>query len=157
MIFITLYANSDVKMDNEIQWFLAAIPSLPRIMQDTTGLVQPISITEVEAAIQALWNGKSLGSDGLTSKFFKHFEQELSVILCDVFNAVLQTGLLSDSQKLAVIILLFKKGNAHHLGNYRPISLSNADYKILAYILTARITPILPDRGLSFLAIRWHT
>ena len=31
------------------------------------------------------------------------------------------------------------------LGNYRPISLTNADYKILVYILTARLEPHLTD------------
>ncbi len=140
-----LYRNSNTKSDEEILNFLNKIPSLPRILQDTTSMVQPFSVSEVESAIKALCPGKSPGSDGLTSEFYKHFEQELSGILCDVFNALLDHGSLSDSQKLAIIILLFKKGSTFQLGNYRPISLTNADYKILAYILTMRLTPMLLD------------
>ncbi len=34
---------------------------------------------------------------------------------------------------------MFKKGDKQEASNYRPISLTNVDYKILAYVLTARI------------------
>ena len=40
---------------------------------------------------------------------------------------------------------MFKKGDSCQVGNYRPISLTGCDYKILAYILTARLSTHLPD------------
>ncbi len=67
---------------SQVEQFLQQIPSLPKILQDTSNLT---------------------------------------------------------TQQLAIIILLFKKGNTKLLGNYCPISLTNSDYKILAYILTSRI------------------
>ena len=60
-----------------------------------------------------------------------------------LLNKALETGTLSDTQKLAIIILLYKKGDALKTGNYWPISLMNLDYKILVYILMARLETCL--------------
>lgn len=46
---------------------------------------------------------------------------------------------------MAIIILLFKKGDSRLVENYHPISLTNTDYKILAYILTLGLEPHLTD------------
>ncbi len=99
---------------------------------------------EVENAITRLHLNKIPGYDGLTAEFYQHFQQEISAIVCDVFNHIFEDDLLSDTQKIAIIVLLFKKGDRHLLGNYRPISLTNADYKILAYILTGCLEEHLP-------------
>ncbi len=62
------------------------------------------------------------------------------MILTKVFDQVWHNKSLSPSQKVTIIILLYKKGDAKLLANYRPISLTNADYKILAYVLTVWLT-----------------
>ncbi len=62
-----------------------------------------------------------------------------------VFNHAFEKKELLISQCLAIIVLLFKKGNKQLLGNYRPILLTNTDYKILTYVLTGRLTTHLPD------------
>ncbi len=41
---------------------------------------------------------------------------------------------------MAIIVLLYKKGDLQLLGNYHPISLTNADYKILIYILSNHLS-----------------
>ena len=43
-----------------------------------------------------------------------------------------------------MVKLLFKKGDHRELKNWRPVSLLNADYKILSKILTNRIANVLP-------------
>lgn len=47
------------------------------------------------------------------------------------------------SQRLFLITLLFKKGDPQTLNNYRPISLTNNDYKIIAFIFDNRLQNIL--------------
>ncbi len=140
-----LYRTQSIKSCQQIQDFLKGIGSIPHIKQDTSGLVGPITEKEVLTAISCLRPGKPPGSDGLTSEFYKHFAEQVSCILAKVFNTCFENGSLTPSQCLVIIILLFKKGDSMLLGNYRPISLINSDYKILAYILTARLEEHLSD------------
>ncbi len=83
--------------------------------------------------------------DGLTVDFYTYFADTLSDILAAVFNKIFAEKQLTFSQRMAIIILLFKKGNHQLVENYRPISLTNTDYKILAYILTMRLETHLVD------------
>ena len=39
--------------------------------------------------------------------------------------------------------LTYKKGERENIANYRPISLINTDYKILAFIMSKRIQKVL--------------
>ena len=43
----------------------------------------------------------------------------------------------------ARIVLIFKKGDSGNFSNYRPISLTNSLYKILAALIKHRMEPIL--------------
>ena len=54
-------------------------------------------------------------------------------------------GKLSYSQYLAIITLLYKKGEREKITNWRPISLNNTDVKILTKILANRVKMVLPD------------
>ncbi len=134
-----LYSNWDCVSDTEIKEFLNSIPSLPKVLEGTDDLISVISSDEVEAAIKQLWTGKAPGSNGLTADFYKHFLVELAPILAKVFNDIFENKKLSAAQCLAIIILLFKKGDKQLLNNYRLISLTNTDYKVLAYILSNRL------------------
>lgn len=55
----------------------------------------------------------------------------------------LYKGELSYSQRLSVILLIHKKGDKDILKNYRPISLTNTDYKIIKFVLEKRLQNIL--------------
>ena len=134
-----LYSNWDCVTDMEIKDFLNSIPSLPKVLENTDELTSVVSSDEVEAAIKQLQTGKAPGSNGLTADFYKHFLVELAPILAKVFNDIFENNKLLASQCLAIIILLFKKGNKQLLNNYRLISLTNTDYKVLAYILSNRL------------------
>ena len=41
--------------------------------------------------------------------------------------------------------LIFKKGDDDDISNYRPISLTNVDYRILAFTLAERIQLVISD------------
>ncbi len=138
--YSSLYAKQDLKTDQEIVAFLDNLTDLPIVIGDTSLMTAEITVSEIEQAIKQLKTGKAPGCDGLTASFYKHFVEHLAPMLCEVFNYAYKNKTLSISQYLVIIILLFKRGDQLSLNNYRPISLTNADYKILAYVLTAHLS-----------------
>ncbi len=113
-------------------------------LNNADSLNGPITYKEIEEAISKLNIGKSPGSDGLTAAFYRNFAELLSPILEEVFKEIFQNQHLSFTQCLAIIALIFKKGEIWLVPNYRPISLTNNDYKILVYVLTSRLVEHLP-------------
>ena len=56
-----------------------------------------------------------------------------------LFNLSLTTGVVPDALKIAKVIPVYKKGDRHLVGNYRPISLLNLFDKILKRIMYVRL------------------
>ena len=67
----------------------------------------------------------------------------MSVYVINAINESYETGILPPSFRKIIISLLFKKGSRDLLKNYRPISLSNTDYKILGFILAERMQKVV--------------
>ncbi len=130
--YAELYKEQNKHSPDDIESFLSAL-DLPQMTVET--VVGPITEEEVQVAIMKLKPGKAPGSDGLIVGFYQKFASILVPLLTKVFNKAFEIGHLSPSQCLAIIVLLFKKGLCTLPTNYRPISLTNLDYKILAYIL----------------------
>ena len=60
-----------------------------------------------------------------------------------MINDTFLLGYLPDSLKTAVVTLLYKQDKKGNLKNYRPISLTNYNYKIIAFVLTARLQKVI--------------
>ena len=88
-------------------------------------------------------NNKSPGSDGLSVEFYKTFSPQIKNDLIDSLNLAYDNGTLSTTQKRSILSLLFKKNDKHLLKNWRPISLLNTDYKILAHVLANRLKTVI--------------
>ena len=88
---------------------------------------------------------KSPGMDGITIEFYQAFWPLLGNLLVDVFNESYELGKLPDSQRKSVMSLIFKRGDEDDISNYRSISLTNTDYRILAFTLAERMQKILGD------------
>ncbi len=101
-------------------------------------------ITEVEVkyTIDALKSGKSPGSDGLIPEFYKCFWNDIKKPFMDMIQETYEKGELPYTMRLTILALLYKKNDAMLLKNYRPISLTNYDYKILAFVLANRVQNI---------------
>jgi hypothetical protein len=88
--------------------------------------------------------GKATELDGLTHEFYKQFWKELSPLLLQVVNSSLQDEQLPTSMLNGIITLIPKKGDLTQLANWRPITLLNTDYKLIARCLAKRLTTVLP-------------
>ena len=99
----------------------------------------------IEALTAAMSKNKSPGSDGLTTQFYCTFYDSLRNILPKIFNAAYDEGVFSRSMKSGVISSIFKKkGDRRCIRNYRPISLLQVDYTILARVMANRLKQVLP-------------
>ena len=68
---------------------------------------------------------------------------DIKHLLIDSLNEGYHKGELSTTQKRGMISLLYKKNDKSLLNKWRPISLLNTDYKILAHILANRLKGVI--------------
>ena len=106
-----------------------------------------ISEEEAGFALSRMKNGTSPGRDGLTIEFYKFFWGKIKRILTKSFNESYDMGELSHTQREGVIILLHKGKDMERdsLGNWRPITLLNTDYKIMAKVMSLRLSSVIGD------------
>ena len=104
-----------------------------------------LSIVEVLNAINSQKNNKSPGNDGITTKFYKHFSNEMVPILLEVYNSWKQIGIIGIPSRTGIISVIYKKGDKKDMANYRPISLLNLDHKSFTTILKNRMQTTLDD------------
>ena len=87
---------------------------------------------------------KAPGLDGFTVAFFKFFWNDIKD---DYFNSIvasLNKGKMNISQHRGVITLLPKRNKpTQFVHNWRPITLLNVDYKIIAKAIASRMKPLL--------------
>ncbi len=89
--------------------------------------------------------GKSPGSDGLPVEFYLAFSSLLIPLLQKLFIEFFALGYLSQTTMYrGIISMLYKgKGSRQDRSNWRPLTMLNVDYKILAKILTIRANSVM--------------
>lgn len=81
--------SSSLSASEESKASYSAGTALPTLIEDDiTELEEPIYMDEVANAIAATPAGKSPGSDGFTSKFYKNFAPLHTPFLTRVFNSI---------------------------------------------------------------------
>ncbi|GAA6018488.1 hypothetical protein JCM11491_007015, partial [Sporobolomyces phaffii] len=148
-------AETESSRRHFLQPVLASSPrSDPRFARrwDSAAAAQldlPISAHEVSHAIETAPSSSSPGLLGLPYEFYKQNSKLLAQELADAFNASWERGFLQPSQTEARVRLLFKSSKANadstSLSHYRPISLRETDYRLLARILVKRLNPLLEN------------
>ena len=139
--FSTLFSADE--LDLKVQEDLLENLSVRLPSSSSASCDGPITLEEARKALEGAAIGRSPGSDGLSAEFYLAFWKVLGEDLIEVFNASFSSGHLPPSLRRALITLLFKKGDRLDPKNWRPISLLNSDYKILARILAGRLPKFL--------------
>ena len=105
-----------------------------------------ITIDECIEALKTMPNNKTPGTDGFPPEFYKHFIQDIGQFLIGSFQYSFDNGILSMDQRRGIINLIPKKDkDPLYLNNWRPISILNTDYKIIAKCLALRLKKVLPE------------
>ena len=99
-----------------------------------------LSVEGVEKLLAGLNPSKAAGPDGITLRVLRELHKEVAPILTAIYRSSLQTGVVPDDWKEALVAPVFKKGEQYDPINYRPISLTSIPYKILEHITSACAT-----------------
>ena len=89
---------------------------------------------------------KSPGQVGFTAELFKFSLKDIGIYLLRSLNSAYACGNFSHDHNLGIITLLPKSNKPRYVfNNWRPISLLNAQYKILSHCISNRIKPLLGE------------
>ena len=109
-------------------------------------LLAPFSETELLTALKALPRHSCPGRDGLSPIFFLEHWDLLKEGLLLAFQEIMDSGFMPESLSEGMIFLIPKEGgNRDELRHWRPITILNSAYKILAKALSLRLQPMLEN------------
>ena len=106
-------------------------------------LTKPITMEEVTEAVTQLPAGKTPGTDTIPAEFYQSLWEDIDG---DVFSFVVESieqAHIAAELNVSKIALLPKSEDRNRVQNFRPISLLNTPYKIIAKFLANRMKPLL--------------
>jgi hypothetical protein len=103
----------------------------------------PITMDELQHAIQKGKPQKAPGCDGISHDFYKATWEMNKDDMLTIINQMYKDGQIADTQKRGMLICIPKIPNSQRPDDYRPLTLLNADYKLLTRILATRLRPWL--------------
>ncbi|XP_028555324.1 uncharacterized protein LOC110094857 [Dendrobium catenatum] len=96
---------------------------------------------------KVVFSGKSdaaPGPDGYSFEFYKKTWHVIGSIFCRAVKWFFSNAYLLRATKATAIALIPKNTHASHISDYRPISLCNVFYKVVAKLLANRLKEVLP-------------
>eukprot|EP00253_Pinus_taeda_P016622 PITA_16622 len=111
-------------------------------------LACPVTKEEVEAAMKCMGKDKSPGPDGWTIELFLHFFDQIGAEITEVVEESRLKGEIYKPFNSTFIAMIPKQDDPESFEDFRPISLCNCIYKIIAKVIAIRLVPIL-SRNIS--------
>lgn len=106
-----------------------------------------VTAAEVAAALRRLPPGTAPGPDGIPVDAYRKHAPALAPILARVYSSIGAAAARGEAAPrdflLGAISFFYKKGPPSDPSNYRPITLLNADYRVLTRALATRLGPVL--------------
>jgi hypothetical protein len=103
-----------------------------------------VTAAEVRRALRHSKPGTCPGFDGIPVELYRKAGQPMLQLLARVFSAMAVTGTTPSNFLDGVVSSIFKDGDPTLPSNYRPITLLNTDYRILAKVLANRCLQHIP-------------
>lgn len=108
-------------------------------------LDSPISQHKLHQALLQMAKSRSPVPDGITTEFFCKFWDLIGTEFIEMIQQSISTGRFPLCMTSGIIALIFKAGDRADLSNWRPITLVDVSYKILAKALQIRLQSLLKD------------
>ena len=101
-----------------------------------------LSIEDLEHVVFSMAHNKSPGIDGLSIEFYQTLWEHIKEDLYYVYLEAIKEGSLGPEINRGLIKLFPKGKNIDLISGWRPITLLNTSYKIIAKALATRIKPV---------------
>ena len=111
--------------------------------EENADLIKPVTNKEIYYAVFQMDPHKAPGSDGFGASFYQDHWAVIRGLLCTAIKDFFHSGKLLKEVNHTLLTLIPKVVNPETTAHYRPISLCNKVYKILAKNLVSRMRPIL--------------
>ena len=109
------------------------------------------SINDVKKYISSLDNNSSAGVSNIPVKVIKFCKDELSPYLTDLFNCCINSGVIPDEWKMAIVTPLYKnKGDIESSDSYRGISVLPPIAKVFEKLLAFQVTNYFESNNLFY-------
>ena len=104
-----LYESKSTSL-SELDEYFKSLPVECKLDEDAKSRCEgPVTYNECERALSMMKSNKCPGLDSITTEFYKTFWPILGNLLVQVFNESHESETLSESQRKAVMSLIFKK------------------------------------------------
>jgi len=135
-----LYAKQQTAQEED-KAFYVNCPKLPE--KEKKYMDESLNLTDLQAAM-ATCKESMPGPDGFPYIVYKKFWKQTVQIILDAWNCSILTSNLAPSHIESVIKLLPKDGkDQRDIKNWRPITLSNCDSKIITKDISIKISKVL--------------
>eukprot|EP00253_Pinus_taeda_P024453 PITA_24453 len=138
-----LSAERNGEEEDELD-FLSVIPSLVS-EEANASLTRPATEEEITNIVWLTDPDKALGPDGFSIHFYRICWETIKFDLFRMIRGVLKKAKMGGGTKSTFLALIPKETNPRSFDRYRPISLCNSSYKIVAKLLANRIKPLLQN------------
>jgi hypothetical protein len=82
---------------------------------------------------------KAPGPEGICWEFYTKYWEIINPELCEGINQIFRQGLVTPKQTHGEMVCILKYAEARRIEAFRPITLLNTDYTLLARIMAARL------------------
>ena len=100
---------------------------------------------EIKNVIFGMYNLKAPGLDGLPALFYKQYWPIVGESVTSAVQNFFRSGHMLNEVNNSFIVLIPKITNPSSVNHFRPISLCNTVYKVIAKILVSRMRPLLAN------------
>ena len=124
-----IYSKKDTDKEKQ-EWFLSFV-NKSITESDNENLLQEITEREIFNTMESFKLNKSPGLDGLPIEFYLKFFNIIKNEFCHIIKKYFLGHGLNESQRKALIVLIFKGGDSNLIIAWRPISMICVDAKII--------------------------
>jgi hypothetical protein len=136
-----LYENGSIKEPEIDENYFELVNKVNE--SEANKVVEIITKEELYNVLQTC-NDSAPGPDGIPYSYYKHFWKFFGDTLVQTWQESIMKGSLPASHTTSMLRLLPKPGkDLSRLSNWRPITLSNCDHKLITKCLARRLTNVL--------------